>query len=50
MDLLKVFIKRFFCRHDYEFRSRYLKVKNQKLRCYENYKCLKCGKRKESRE
>lgn len=47
MDLLKAFIIRFFCIHDYEFRARYLKVKNQKVGCYEDYKCLKCGKRKE---
>lgn len=49
MDLLKAFIKRLVCKHKYEFRSRYFKVKNQKIGQYENYKCLKCGKRKESR-
>lgn len=49
MDLIKELFKRIFCMHDYEFRARYLKVKNGKIRCFEDYQCTKCNKRKEKR-
>lgn len=49
MDLIKQLIKRSFCRHKYEFRSKYLICKNGKIKCFENYKCSKCNKRKEKK-
>lgn len=47
MDLLKQLFKRIICKHDYEFRSRYYRSKNNIMRMYEDYQCLNCGKRKE---
>lgn len=47
MDLLKELVNRIFCRHKYEFRARYLKAHNGKIRCFEDFQCSKCKKRKE---
>lgn len=47
MDLLRQLFKRIFCKHKYEFRARYFKVKNGNVKYFENFQCSKCNKRKE---